>query len=287
MTSDTKIYEAEDRLPLSQKFWYGFMEIPVTLLEAIFMISYFNFFFYNQLANKELLGASGAQLGIKLWYIGIFLYTVIDALNDFYFGRWSDRKKEGRYGRRASLIKIFGPIWAIFSVFIWFPWWPAFGANPWVIFVHFLFSMVMFDNLMTIVMINWMALRGEITDSTRERNKLELSISMSGVVSGIIAFLFIEELEVGTNKFYFATIAVAIVSAIMFWVIAGKIRKSERPELYKEQRDVGLIESIKIVGKSRTFVVTGIIGFVGMAAVHLGMITLFLLPVRTENGNLT
>ena len=245
MTTETKIYEAEDRLPLSQKFWYGFMEIPVTLLEAIFMISYFNFFFYNQLANEKLLGPAGAQLGIKLWYIGIFLYTVIDALNDFYFGRWSDRTKEGKYGRRAALIKIFGPIWAVFSVFIWFPWWPAFGANPWVIFVHFLFSMVMFDNLMTIVMINWMALRGEITDSTRERNKLEFSISMSGVVSGVIAFLFIEELEVGTNKFYFATIAVAIISAIMFWVIAGKMKKSERPELYREQRDVGLIESIK------------------------------------------
>lgn len=128
------------------------------------------------------------------------------------------------------------------------------------------------------IAVNWMALRGEITDSNKERNKLEFDINIIGVVIGIIVILVIgEEIIVGTEDFTILLSVIVPISIVLF-LIAG-IKLKERPELYGEkQRDLGLIESIKFVGKSKAFIIFAILEFFGAAAGFMGVAMMFLQP---------
>ncbi len=96
----------------------------------------------------------------NLFNIGMIVYGIFNALNDPLLGQWSDRVNVNRWGsRRLIFIKYGGPIWAILFFVMWIPW--SFD-NSVVIFLHFIITMVFYDNFLTMVILVWDALLPEI-----------------------------------------------------------------------------------------------------------------------------
>ena len=192
------------------------------------------------------------SLGIAYSYfvIGMIIYGIVNALNDPLLGQWSDRVNVNKWGsRRLVFIKYGGPIWAFFFFIIWFPW---SYDNPIILFLHFVIMMVLYDNMLTMVILVWDALLPEIAESIEDRNKIFFLGNFVGILGGIPVLFALSIIKAGLITFQIFTGILAIISAIIFVVAATKLR--ERPELTQERNVPGFIESIKQCLRSKSFV---------------------------------
>ena len=212
--------------------------MPNTLLAGVFGLTYVNFFWDD--------------LGLQQFYfvIGQVIYAVINSLNDFYFGRISDKTNIARWGsRRLIYIKWGGVLWAIIFFSMWFPW---SYTNQIVIFIHFLVSICAFDMMLSLVWLVWLALMPELTESNDERNKMALNnqyFLIIGALPVLISFLIYES---GLVTFQIFAGICAVICGICYYYVGSRLK--ERPELHVNQETMPLFQSLKAVLKSKSYI---------------------------------
>lgn len=233
-----KSIKEKDNLTSQERFLYSIALFPNILMAGIFSLNYVNFFWDN------------LQLQQFYFSLALIIYAVINALNDFYLGRVSDKTNVERWGgRRLVYIKWGGPLWAFIFFALWFPW---SYTNQIIIFIHLLVALIAFDMMLSLVWLVWTALLPEITESIEERNRVMLYayfMYMLAVFPVMIAFFIF---ETSLLLFQIFTGICAVICAICHYFAGAKLK--ERPELYVQQETLPLIKSLKQVLKERSFV---------------------------------
>lgn len=212
-----------------QKFYYLIIKVRFTLMPGIFGLIYVDFFWDD--------------LGMKPHYfvIGMVIYGIFNALNDPLLGQWIDRVDVNKWGsRRLIFIKYGGIVWAILFFLIWLPW---SYDNQIIIFLHIIIMMVLYDNLLTMVILVWDALLPEIAESIEDRNKIFFLGGIVGVIGGIPVMFTLTIMNAGLIVFQSFSGIIAIISAIILVMAATKLR--ERPELHQEMNVPGWFKSLK------------------------------------------
>ncbi|MCA9957660.1 MAG: MFS transporter [Chloroflexota bacterium] len=124
------------------------------------VVSYQAFSTYIQFLYIDVLGLRAAWVGIT-WSI----YGLWNAVNDPLAGYWSDRTQT-RWGRRIPWIAgLFIPL----SLSFYLLWVPPAGFNGRSLLLYFLFFVLLFDLLWTIVVMNWTALFPEMVPDEKQR----------------------------------------------------------------------------------------------------------------------
>ncbi len=222
----------------NQIFFYLIIKIPFTLMPGIFNIVYVYFFW--------------DYLGMEQFYfiIGMIIYGIFNVLNDPLLGQWSDRVDVNRWGsRRLIFIKYGGLIWAMVFFLIWLPW---SYDNQIIIFLHFIIMMVLYDNMLTMVILVWDALLPEIAESIEDRNKIFFLGGVVGAIGGIPVIFTLTIVNAGLLAFQLFSGIIAIISATILFIAATKLR--ERPELHQEMNLPGWFKALKQCLRSRSFV---------------------------------
>jgi len=230
--------ENTDHFYRNQKFYYLIIKIPITLMPGIFVMIYVYFFW-------EYLG-----MNYTYFIIGMVIYGFFNAINDPLLGQWSDRVDVNKWGsRRLIFIKYGGIIWALFFFLMWFPW---SYDNPLIIFLHFIIILVLYDTMLTMVILVWDALLPEIAETIEDRNKIFFLGGILGTVASLPVLFVLTIMRAGLIAFQIFTGTIAIISAIIFVTAAIKLR--ERPELHQDRNVLGIFQSLKQCLRSRSFV---------------------------------
>ncbi len=236
--NNSSINSDKSLLPPREKLIYILASFPNTVLAGIFSLLYVNFFWDN------------LQLEQFYFVLGQLIYMFINAFNDFFLGRMSDKTNIAKWGsRRLIFIKWGGPMWAFVFFILWFPW--SYSIQI-IIFLHFVISICAFDMFQTLVVLVWNALLPELTENLHERNKI---LFFNQIIGGIGAFFVIIAMvifESNMEAFHIFTAVMAILCAGMFFFISQRLH--ERPELYQDGDIPGIRKSLKETLKSRAFV---------------------------------
>ena len=256
----SKTHEIDiDKLSGKQTFIYILGNIPQTILSGIFLLIYINYF-WNYLKLQQ-----------TYFVIGQMIYMVLNASNDFFLGRLSDKTNVEKWGsRRLIYIKWGGPLWAILFFIMWFPW---SYTNQIIIFLHFLITICAFDMFLTLVVITRMALLPELTESLNERNKIQFFNQIIASVGAIPVIIALTLFESSLELFQIFAGIMAVISAILYYIVGSKLH--ERPELYKNEKIPGLFKSIRETLKSRSFISYTGFAFFNMVNFYIGFSFVF------------
>ena len=256
----SKTHEIDiDKLSGKQTFIYILGNIPQTILSGIFLLIYINYF-WNYLKLQQ-----------TYFVIGQMIYMVLNASNDFFLGRLSDKTNVEKWGsRRLIYIKWGGPLWAILFFIMWFPW---SYTNQIIIFLHFLITICAFDMFLTLVVITRMALLPELTESLNERNKIQFFNQIIASVGAIPVIIALTLFESSLELFQIFAGIMAVISAILYYIVGSKLH--ERPELYKTEKIPGLFKSIRETLKSRSFISYTGFAFFNMVNFYIGFSFVF------------
>ena len=256
----SKTHEIDiDKLSGKQTFIYILGNIPQTILSGIFLLIYINYF-WNYLKLQQ-----------TYFVIGQMIYMVLNASNDFFLGRLSDKTNVEKWGsRRLIYIKWGGPLWAILFFIMWFPW---SYTNQIIIFLHFLITICAFDMFLTLVVITRMALLPELTESLNERNKIQFFNQIIASIGAIPVIIALTLFESSLELFQIFAGIMAVISAILYYIVGSKLH--ERPELYKNEKIPGLFKSIRETLKSRSFISYTGFAFFNMVNFYIGFSFVF------------
>ncbi|MDH4213935.1 MAG: MFS transporter [Candidatus Thorarchaeota archaeon] len=212
--------------------------IPTGLLAFVFSLKYVEFFFDD--------------LGLlpSFFIAGQVVYMIINAVNDPLLGQLSDQTNREKWGsRRLVYIRYGGPIWALTFILVWFPW---SLTNQIIIFIHYVITICLFDTLLTMVLLVWLAVLPEMTTDIDERNKAQFYAGVLGTIVVLPIFIMIATMEPNSDGFRYLMLLFALISTVFLWLTARYCE--ERPE-FQDDKTYTLVESIKATFKSRTFLV--------------------------------
>lgn len=144
------------RVPRWQMALYASGSLSVAL-------SYQAFATFIQFLYIDVFGLRAAAVGV-VWS----LYGLWNAVNDPLAGYWSDRTRT-RWGRRIPWIAgLFIPL-AVSFYFLWAPPQGLVDGPERALLLYFLFAVLIFDLLWTLVVMNWTALFPEMVPDERQR----------------------------------------------------------------------------------------------------------------------
>ena len=249
----------KDKLSSRNLWGYAIGAIPAGLLAYVFSLKYVELF-YDDL-----------QLLPGLFILGQIIYMTINALNDPLSGQLSDRTNRKKWGsRRVIYIKYGAPIWALTFLLVWFPW--SFD-NQIVIFFHYVISICLFDTMLTLVVLVWMALLPEMTSDIDERNKGHFFSLVFGAIFVVPFFLILGDMEPTSQSFQFLMIIIAVISTLFLWLTAYLCE--EKLE-YQEDEAFPLWKAVKETLKLRSFLIFVGFNFCSTFLSSIGLSYLFL-----------
>lgn len=171
-------------------------------------LSYQAFSTYIQFLYIDVLGMRAAWIGIA-WSI----YGLWNAVNDPLAGYWSDRTQT-RWGRRIPWIAaLFIPL----SLSFYLLWVPPAGFHDRALLFYFLFIVLVFDLMWTIVVMNWTALFPEMVPDEQQRAAVSAwrqIFSLIGLLVGVALPPVLAGEDWG-NRGWMAFL-LAIVTAVFF-----------------------------------------------------------------------
>ncbi len=233
------------RRPLSRgfKFTWGIAALGTSLISgtygALLPIFYQD---YLGLAARWIALASG-------------IYAVWNAINDPLFGYISDSTRS-RMGRRIPYMRFTAPFLALTFILVWLAPSKA-GQNG--LFWWMLIAMLLYDTCYTIIGLAYSSLLPEVSELDAERNGLQISSSLFGLLGMILGF-FIPDFfrpKGGTALSFWplqsAMIVVAVASMVL--ILITSLRVKERPEFSQGDKPLGLLQSIRYTFTSRSFLV--------------------------------
>jgi GPH family glycoside/pentoside/hexuronide:cation symporter len=123
-------------------------------------------------------------LGLRARWIALasVVYAIWNAVNDPLFGYITDRTRSER-GRRIPYMRFTAPFLSLTFILVWFA--PG-DAGPTATFFWMLGTMLLYDTAYTIIGLVYSALLPEVTESDAERNGLQISASLFGLLVRIL-----------------------------------------------------------------------------------------------------
>lgn len=196
-------------------------------------------------------------LGLAARWIAIasVIYAIWNAFNDPLFGYITDSTRS-RWGRRIPYMRLTAPFLALTFILVWFA--PRGAGDP-VLFGWMLGSMLLYDTCYTIIGLVYSALLPEVTESDAERNGLQISSSLFGLLGVLLGFLipdFFRPKAGMTPSFaplQGAMIVVALIAAGLIIVTTLKVK--ERPEFTRVDKPLPLGRALGYTFTSRSFLI--------------------------------
>jgi GPH family glycoside/pentoside/hexuronide:cation symporter len=227
----------------SYKFVWGIASLGTSLISGIFGALLPIFY-------QDYLGLSARWIAVAS-----LVYAIWNAINDPLFGYITDNTRS-KFGRRIPYMRFTAPFLALTFILVWFA--PA-QAGQTAIFWWMLISMLLYDTCYTIIGLVYSALLPEITESDVERNDLQISASLFGLLGMLLGFIIPDLFRPkagGDPSFVplqIAMVVVGVVGALL--IIATTIKVKERPEFTKVDQPVNLRDSIKFTFSSKSFLI--------------------------------
>jgi GPH family glycoside/pentoside/hexuronide:cation symporter len=196
-------------------------------------------------------------LGLNARWIGLasLIYGIWNALNDPVFGFISDSTRS-KHGRRIPYMRYTAPFLALSFVLVWLA--PQ-KASDFNLFLWMLISMVLYDGCYTIIGLVYSALLPEVTESDTERNHLQISSSLFGLLGTLLGFIIPDMFrpKVGTTPSFFplqiAMVVVGITGALLIMATTFKVK--ERLEFTQVDKPLNLTDQIKATFSSKSFLI--------------------------------
>lgn len=237
------------KLSLSYKVMWGVAGLGTALISgtfgALMTIFYQNFI--------------GLEAG---WFsLAMLIFAVWNAINDPLFGIISDNTRS-KHGRRIPYMRIFSPLLAAAFMLIWFV--PP-EATQVVKFAWMLVSICLYDAGYTMVGIVYSSLLPEVTESDAERNSLQISSSLFGLLGMLGGFLIPDMVRprpgVTTSlvPLQIAMAAIGLVAMLLIWVTTLKVK--ERPEFAQTEAPLSLKAMVRYTFTSKSFIVLVLANF--------------------------
>jgi GPH family glycoside/pentoside/hexuronide:cation symporter len=196
-------------------------------------------------------------LGLSARWIALAsaIYAVWNALNDPIFGYISDSTRSKR-GRRIPYMRYTAPFLAATFVLVWLA--PQ-HAGDFTLFLWMLVSMVLYDGCYTIIGLVYSALLPEVTESDTQRNHLQISSSLFGLLGTLLGFVIPDLFRPKTGtmpSFFPLQIAMVVVGVTgMLLIIATTLKVKERLEFTQLDKPLKLIDQIKYTFTSKSFLI--------------------------------
>lgn len=244
MAQDVHVVEAAPvKLSRGYKFIWGIAALGTSLIAGIYAALLPIFY-------QDYLG-----LQARWWAVASLIYAIWNALNDPLFGYLSDRTRSRR-GRRIPYMRYTAPFLALTFILVWFA--PR-GAGQVALFAWMLGAMLLYDTAYTIIGLVYSALLPEVSESDAERNDLQVSSSLFGLLGTLLGFVIPDLFrpKAGTSPsllpLQVSMIVVALVSAVLILITAFRVK--ERPEFHRVDQPLGLGSAIRYTFTSRSFLV--------------------------------
>ena len=267
MTHSTQetVQPAPVRLSLGYKFVWGIAALGSSLISGIYA-ALLPIFYQD-------------YLGLEAKWIGTasLIYAIWNAINDPLFGYITDNTRS-RWGRRIPYMRYTAPFLGLTFILVWFA--PV-QAGKQALFWWMLVTMLLYDTAYTIVGLVYSALLPEVSESDAERNGLQISSSLLGLLGTILGFLIPDFFrpKVGTSlsllPLQMSMIAVGVIGAML--VIITTLKVKERREFYVLDKPLKLSQAIKYTFTSRSFLILVAQNFMSILMQALLLGTLFYL----------
>ena len=214
-------------------------------------------------------------LGLQARWIGIaaVIYALWNAINDPLFGYITDNTRS-KHGRRISYMRFTAPFLALTFILVWFA---PIQAEQQALFWWMLVTMLLYDTAYTIIGLVYSALLPEVTESDAERNGLQISASLFGLLGMVLGFLIPDLVrpkagDTSLWPLYTAMIVVGIVGALL--IIATTFKVKERPEFTQVDQPIPIRQALKLTFSSKSFLILVATNFMSilMQALLLGSI---------------
>lgn len=231
------------KLSLRYKLYWGIAALGTSLISGIYGALLPIFY-------QDYLG-----LGASWILIASTVYAIWNAINDPLFGYITDSTRS-RMGRRIPYMRFTAPFLALTFILVWFA--PQ-GAGDSAIFTWMLVTMLLYDTAYTIIGLVYSSLLPEITESDSERNGLQISSSLFGLLGMLLGFIIPDLFrpKAGTSPSFFplqmAMIAVAFFAAAVIIFTTFKVK--ERPEFTKVDKPIPLVKAIYATIVNKSFLV--------------------------------
>ncbi len=240
MTEQT--YPESTRLSFSYKFYWGVAALGTSLISGIYggLLTIF---------YQDYLGLSARWIGIAAT-----IYAIWNAVNDPLFGYITDNTRSKR-GRRIPYMRFTAPFLALTFVLVWFA--PP-QAGQQTLFWWMLVTMLLYDTCYTIIGLVYSSLLPEVTESDAQRNGLQISSSLFGMLGTLLGFLIPDLVRPKTGEtsfvpLYVAMVIVAMVSMVLILITTFKVK--ERREFAIVDQPVPLLKAIKFTFTSKAFLI--------------------------------
>jgi len=205
-------------------------------------------------------------LGLSARWIGIasFIYAVWNAINDPLFGYISDRTHSKR-GRRIPYMRYTAPFLALTFILVWFA--PV-KAGQQGLFWWMLVSMLLYDTCYTIIGLVYSALLPEVTESDSERNGLQISSSLFGLLGTLLGFIIPDFFrpKAGTSPsmlpLQISMVVVAVIAMLLILVTTFKVK--ERPEFHLVDKPLNLADAFVYTITSKSFIILVVANFMSI-----------------------
>jgi GPH family glycoside/pentoside/hexuronide:cation symporter len=196
-------------------------------------------------------------LGLQANWIAIasVVYAVWNAVNDPLFGYITDSTRS-RQGRRIPYMRYTAPFLALTFVLVWLA--PA-GMGSQGLFWWMLVTMLLYDTAYTIIGLVYSALLPEVTESDSERNGLQISASLFGLLGMILGFVIPDLFrpKAGMSPSFLplqvSMAAIGVISGAL--IVFTTLRVKERPEFHLLDEPLKLWPAIKYTFSSRSFLI--------------------------------
>lgn len=196
-------------------------------------------------------------LGLGAAWIGIAsaIYAIWNAINDPLFGYITDSTRS-KMGRRIPYMRFTAPFLALTFILVWFA--PQ-GAGDSGLFAWMLVTMLLYDTTYTMIGLVYSSLLPEITESDSERNGLQISSSLFGLLGMLLGFIIPDFFrpKAGTSPSFFplqmAMIAVAVFAAAVIIFTTFKVK--ERPEFTRVDKPLPLGKAIRLTLVNKSFLI--------------------------------
>ncbi len=231
------------KLTLGYKFTWGIAALGTSLISGVFGALLPIFY-------QDYLGLSARWIALAS-----AIYAVWNALNDPIFGYLSDSTRS-RHGRRIPYMRYTAPFLAMSFILVWLA--PQ-KAGDFTLFLWMLVSMVLYDGCYTMIGLVYSALLPEVTESDTERNHLQISSSLFGLLGILLGFLipdFFRPKADAMLSFFPLQIAMVVVGVTgMLLIIATTFKVKERLEFTRVDKPLKLKDQIRYTFTSRSFLV--------------------------------
>ena len=249
----------------SYKFVWGIASLGTSLISGVFGALLPIFY-------QDYLGLSARWIAAAS-----LIYAIWNAINDPLFGYITDNTRSKK-GRRIPYMRFTAPFLALTFILVWFA--PA-QAGQQAIFWWMLVSMLLYDTCYTIIGLVYSALLPEITESDNERNDLQISSSLFGLLGMLLGFVIPDLFRPkagGDPSFLPLQIAMVVVGvAGALLILATTLKVKERPEFTQVDEPIGLKDSLKFSLSSKSFLVLVAANFMSILMSSLIMGAVFYL----------